>query len=475
MKSKQKIKTIASTLAVATAISTATTLPVDLVQQVQALDEGNGITLAQNSIEPTKKAELKAELDKINKESADAVTALEQAKVNRIDALVAYNEAKDSYTEQEHAYGVAHDDINGTIQQARIDRGLEYDKIENDLESQKETVEYWKKLVADKENELSTAQANYDTMKKAIENGEIPDNKDNQNKLRELERNVDKLTSDLEDLKTHQGYAEEWIGTYTRQLAAAQQKIDNRNKAEEEWEEIHNNTRTEFSYFENDDLLNGLNAKLPKFYEEREKLQTATDTLDKAKQKYDEADKIYQDAADTYDEIDEKLEAAEKAYNDYISTYGDISASTITIDANVLYTGKEVSPNIVIRDSLGNIIDPSEYTVIYSNNIELGVATVTIIMNGENYIGTFTKEFNIVKELPKEDQKPSNPENNGNTGNIGNTTLSNTNTTNTSNTKESKSSKRVKTGDETPIIGFGLITMLSSALFFFTKNKKEEQ
>jgi len=225
--SKQKIKTIAGTLAVATAISAATTLPVDLVQQVQALDEGNGVTLTQNSIEPTKKAELKAELDKVNKESEDAATALEQAKVDRIDALVAYNDAKSSYEEQEHAYGVAHDDINGTIQQARIDRGYEYDAAKENYDRTNASVESQKKEIANKKAALDIEQTKYNSLKNAIDAGEIPDNEENQKQLKELNNNIEKMTNDLKEAETNLEYTNDWVVFYTKQLAAAQQKKDN--------------------------------------------------------------------------------------------------------------------------------------------------------------------------------------------------------------------------------------------------------
>lgn len=290
--------------------------------------------------------------------------------------------------------------------------------------------------------------------------------------LENLQNTVTDLSHDLALARADMDNAREWVDTYTRWLSIAKQKIDDRNLAESQWEAIKNKTSNDFGPFENDDILNALVSKVQKYIDAQGKVQALTETYNQAKQKFDDADTKYQQAFEDDREANDRLEAASNAYNDFISNHGTVSVNSITVAKKVLYTGKEVAPKVVVKDSLGNIIDSSEYAVIYSNNIELGTATVTIEMNGENYVGTFTKEFDIVKELPKEEQKPSNPTN---TGNTENTTASKVNTANVSNTKNEKSSKVVKTGDTTSIVGFGLMSMLSSVFFFFAKNKKGEQ
>ena len=128
-----------------------------------------------------------------------------------------------------------------------------------------------------------------------------------------------------------------------------------------------------------------------------------------------------------------------------------------------------MKPDVVVKDSLGNTIDPSEYTIVYANNVELGKATVTITMNGENYVGAFTKEFNIGKELPKDETPatPTTPSNPTNTGAQGTTTNTATGST------ETKSDK-VKTGDAASVTGFSVMAALSSGMYFFLKRKKED-
>lgn len=62
---------------------------------------------------------------------------------------------------------------------------------------------------------------------------------------------------------------------------------------------------------------------------------------------------------------------------------------------NVTYNGKAQQPTVVITDTTGQTVDPSNYTLTYSNNKNVGQATVTATGIG-NYTGTLTAVFNIV-------------------------------------------------------------------------------
>lgn len=73
-----------------------------------------------------------------------------------------------------------------------------------------------------------------------------------------------------------------------------------------------------------------------------------------------------------------------------------IALSTIKPSVtNVTYTGKAQQPAVVITDTTGQTVDPSNYTLTYSNNKNVGQATVTATGIG-NYTGTLTAVFNIV-------------------------------------------------------------------------------
>lgn len=132
--------------------------------------------------------------------------------------------------------------------------------------------------------------------------------------------------------------------------------------------------------------------------------------------------------------------------------YGYITEDTISTIESSKYTGNSIVPDITVKDNQGNIIDKSEYTVSYENNIEPGIATVKVVMNGEKYDGEFTKKFEIIKDPVPVKKDTTTP-------------------TVTNSSKETT----VKTSDEAPIVGFSLMAMLSSAMYFFTKKKKEKE
>lgn len=78
-------------------------------------------------------------------------------------------------------------------------------------------------------------------------------------------------------------------------------------------------------------------------------------------------------------------------------THEDIE---ITIE-DQLYTGNAISPDIVVRDKGRNykLIRDTDYTVSFSDNVEVGTATATITAKDGNgcYQGEVTKTFEIIK------------------------------------------------------------------------------
>ncbi len=60
------------------------------------------------------------------------------------------------------------------------------------------------------------------------------------------------------------------------------------------------------------------------------------------------------------------------------------------------YTGSKITPSLIMVNSAGAIIENNNYSIVYKNNVNVGVATVTVSgMN--NYTGTLTTTFNIAK------------------------------------------------------------------------------
>lgn len=64
--------------------------------------------------------------------------------------------------------------------------------------------------------------------------------------------------------------------------------------------------------------------------------------------------------------------------------------------ADVVYTGEEQKPAVVVTIGAKTLEEGKDYTVAYSDNVYGGEATVTVTGMGE-YSGTITKNFNITK------------------------------------------------------------------------------
>lgn len=65
------------------------------------------------------------------------------------------------------------------------------------------------------------------------------------------------------------------------------------------------------------------------------------------------------------------------------------------------YTGQELRPEVVVKDGNTTLTQDKDYTVSYSQNVEIGEAKVTIIGIG-NYSGKVIKTFNIKNKEEKD-------------------------------------------------------------------------
>ena len=75
------------------------------------------------------------------------------------------------------------------------------------------------------------------------------------------------------------------------------------------------------------------------------------------------------------------------------------AVSTLTIDpiANQTYTGSAITPPVIVKDGATTLTLGTDYSVAYSNNTNVGTATVTITGVG-NYTGTKTQTFAITSK-----------------------------------------------------------------------------
>ena len=87
-----------------------------------------------------------------------------------------------------------------------------------------------------------------------------------------------------------------------------------------------------------------------------------------------------------------QIEAQEK-----VITTKNISTLNISDISNKTYTGKVITPEVLIYDDSTLLIKDIDYTLSYSNNLNIGTGNITITGIG-NYTGLITKAFNIVQK-----------------------------------------------------------------------------
>lgn len=75
-------------------------------------------------------------------------------------------------------------------------------------------------------------------------------------------------------------------------------------------------------------------------------------------------------------------------------TKTDIAKATISSLESKAYTGQEITQSFSVTYNGQTLVENTDYTVSYKNNINAGTATVTITGTG-NYTGVLTKEFTI--------------------------------------------------------------------------------
>ena len=79
-----------------------------------------------------------------------------------------------------------------------------------------------------------------------------------------------------------------------------------------------------------------------------------------------------------------------------------ISLATVSAIASQTYTGKAVTPTPTVTYSGKTLVKDKDYTLSYTDNINVGTAKITLVGKG-NYIGSTTKTFQIVApSSPKE-------------------------------------------------------------------------
>ncbi|MBR0414550.1 MAG: hypothetical protein IJI67_05740 [Clostridia bacterium] len=76
----------------------------------------------------------------------------------------------------------------------------------------------------------------------------------------------------------------------------------------------------------------------------------------------------------------------------------DLATATITLDKHAdtyIYTGNPITPQITSVQLGDATLSPEDYSVTYSDNVEIGTGLITIVGKG-NYTGVATKTFHII-------------------------------------------------------------------------------
>lgn len=97
----------------------------------------------------------------------------------------------------------------------------------------------------------------------------------------------------------------------------------------------------------------------------------------------------------------------EKVFTDITDSSNGGNGTIVTKDASVLavtlnqtqfeYIGTEIKPTITIKDDGSTLVNGTDYDITYTNNVNAGIATITIIYKG-NYTGKVEKTFEIAKK-----------------------------------------------------------------------------
>ena len=70
-----------------------------------------------------------------------------------------------------------------------------------------------------------------------------------------------------------------------------------------------------------------------------------------------------------------------------------ITPSVTLSGSSYTYTGKEIKPNVTVRDDSKVLAGGTDYTVSYSDNVEQGTGYVKVTCDGQNYIIYAVKFF----------------------------------------------------------------------------------
>ena len=112
----------------------------------------------------------------------------------------------------------------------------------------------------------------------------------------------------------------------------------------------------------------------------------------------------YKDKAEVKD-LTNKPGATVKLYAQWVKLLSNSDVTVASIDEQT-YTGKDITPEVVVKDGKTKLVKGTDYTIAYSDNKNVGKATITLTGKG-NYSGEVKVVFTIAKTTAKLVTAPS--------------------------------------------------------------------
>ncbi|MEE0491225.1 CAP domain-containing protein [Catenibacterium sp.] len=428
-----------------------------------------------------------AELNTLNSEVTSKETEKDALSAN-IDmlntAINAYNKQLEECNKAKDALNAARNNLNNAK--------AEYDQAIKDQKAQADVVADTTKKLDDANESLAKAQratADWEGIKAGTVDHYAPYHDEVLDNLSDTvlvyvsakdaaKNNLDNVQAEYDQAVKDQKAQADVVVNTTKKLDDANESLAKAERATADWESIKAGTGDHYAPY-HDEVLDNLIDTVLVYVSAKDAAGSIETKLADAQKDYDEKTKNYEDALSAYN-------AALKEYNDakadldaFDAKYGIVTKDTITLPSEMTYTGKQIKPEVVVKDSKGNVVEPSEYTITYGDNTEVGEGSVTIKLSDEHYVGTITKTFKIVlastgkddnttPPADKKDDVTTTPSDKKDNVIVTPTQKNDTTTT----VKSDKTSTTVKTGDSSPIVIFSLLSMLS--MFFYTLLRKKE-
>lgn len=403
-------------------------------------------------------AQKKEELANATKDKAELEQALKDANadVNRITSLIDENDKRINALESE---------INTNQQNINT-----YSAELNTLNSE----------VTSKETEKNALSANIDMLNTAIEayNKQLEECNKAKDALNAAKNNLDNVQAEYDQAVKGQKAQADAVADTTKKLDDANESLTKAQRATADWEGIKAGTIDHYAPY-HDEVLDNLSDTVLVYVSAKDAAGSIETKLADAQKDYDEKTKNYENALSAYNAALNEYNDAKADLDAFDAKYGIVTKDTITLLSEMTYTGKQIKPEIVVKDSKGNVVDPSEYTITYGDNTEVGEGSVTIKLSDEYYVGIITKTFKIVLASTNKDDNTTPPADkkddvtttpSDKKDNVTVTPSQKNDTTAT--VKSDKTSTTVKTSDSSPIVIFSLLSMLS--MFFYTLLRRKE-